>query len=729
MDPEEQQRIDEEARRAEADAETRALEAFARETGAPASHRVELPADPELDHITAGADEPDAFPHDYDSVGARSESVDYGATGQAQMDAYIASLDSPAADRAAHPNDYSLAGFDDAAPGDPPDAETHGTAADTDAIYAGSMRESGARALAQPQGQGQQHGVPESLALEQMTSDAPERGRDHAATRAPVGPSSPSEEMALAQMHQAPTAPRAPTAFERWNAAPSPIAERAAALANPIAAAPPPQPAAASNPAAPAVSAARLDDGLPSESEIAGARDNPVMGFLHSLQNGLRGALGRPARDYGARADELAQERRTGLTQRMAGKATDRRADAAASTTAARQSRQDELAQQGLALRERSVSAQEAMTPARIAQTEAQTAHTQAQTQHTVTVDEIAAGSRADRESPTSALSRGAQNGVEARLALLPESRQRAIREALGGRNISTMSAAELEPVLRSITQGVGIRGTGGGSGGGETVESLAQQYVDHGIARTTEEATATIRALGVQSARARLASRIDEQTVAPARTGDSSGHGRAILPGVYADPELNIGDVEARAIRTDLTHGAQQLSALSRLDEIGQEYGRTGVLSPTAESEAVAARSTMMAMVAQLEGSGIIGPGDLPRIQAAIPNPTDSAQAVLGTMPARIRGFRTAIEDSARRQLLVRGVAEDSIDSAIALLNGRPRARPRPTSTTGAPSSAPAAAPADDTVMMVGPRGGDPRPVRAADVERALAGGYRRAS
>jgi len=355
---------------------------------------------------------------------------------------------------------------------------------------------------------------PEQLALAQFTG----------ASAAPSAPA--ADELALGRIQQAPAPPRPRSAFEQWSRAPMPqppqpappvgseftyergSLERAGDLAAPTRK----TPAAEPPPGAP-----RLDDGLPTEAEIADARDNPLEAIIHLLQNGLRGAIGRPRRDYEARADQLAEQRRTGLERRMGAKQTARREDAAA----ARQSSLDERAQAQLAQGERRLDLQE-----RQADTQAELARSlveqrSAQTSHLTTADEIARASRADREDPTSPISMGAQQAVRTSLrALRPQ--LRAELEQSFTQPIESMSAAQLEATVRRL-QTIGIRAGGGGTGtatptgegGGGT---LAEQYVLHGISPSVEAAQATIDSLGgAGDVRARqvLASRLNEETTA----------------------------------------------------------------------------------------------------------------------------------------------------------------------------------------------------------------------
>jgi hypothetical protein len=261
-----------------------------------------------------------------------------------------------------------------------------------------------------------------------------------------------------------------------------------------------------------------LDAGLPSEADIAGAREGAGDSFLRHLQNGLRGAIGMSPREAPTTADDLARERRAGIRAGMERKGVLRGQEATASAAAARQASQDELAQSRLGLEERRTAAAEAQIPSRIAATEASTARTQAQTESAQLATQFSRATREERQSAESQLSRGYQQAIDATLRGMGATGAR-FREGLTSQ-LDQQSAEQLEPLMRRL-QSAGMR-TGAAGGAASPVTeggSLAEQYVAHGISEDIAQAQAEIAALGgADSARAqqRLATRMDEATPPP---------------------------------------------------------------------------------------------------------------------------------------------------------------------------------------------------------------------
>lgn len=641
MDPreeEEQRRIDEEARRAAEEAESQALdglagrtsEALAPVTGEPAASRrvLELPADPELDRVTAQPDAPDAFPHDYDSTGTQSQAVDYGAAGQRQMDDFIAGQH-PSTDPADYEGDYA------------------------DAVAAHAP-EPLARDDAEPLGDVSRTGPHEGQMW--APSGTPESVEQRFARLGVGGDFSGSEIAPAAHGWALDSDPVLPGSLrDEPEAVDNPVEEAAEGDALSSLAGKPPRDEARDAAAGPLP---RLDDGLPTEAEIADARDNPVEGFFHSLQNGLLGAIGRPRRDFNARADALEQQRQTGLERRQGAKNSQRQAEA----TAARQSQLDARAQQQLEQGDRrlDIAQQQAQTQADA--TRALVEQRTAQTEHLTTADEIARASRAEREDPTSPISMGAQQAVRTSLAALPEGLRTRL-EASFADDLDTMSAAQLESTVRRL-QTIGVRGTGGGSGGGGTTSALAQQLVDRGVAQSLEEAQQIISALGTRGAR----TSVQAALTPTARRAAAGGEGVEILPGVRATLADNI---EARSIRTGFASARTQYASLGEVESIAARFGRSGPISPEAAGELGGPLSRLRAMVATLQNTGVINPSEAPTIEAMLPDPRSVSQMTFDTLQGRLRSFRTELDSQVTSQLATRGVDEAGIQTALRQLHG----------------------------------------------------------
>lgn len=264
-----------------------------------------------------------------------------------------------------------------------------------------------------------------------------------------------------------------------------------------------------------------IDQGLPSEADIAGARNGDIgRRILHALGSGLMVAGGRSATPFESAAEPLEAERRAGIREALQRKGVMRGQEQTAEATSARQMVQDQLA-------ERRVAAAEALVPQRQAQIEAQTEHTQAQTgQIEQTVEErrgevqYRAATREQREDPASAASDGMRRAVDTRLSMMG-SREQEARSSVG--DLSQLNANQLHDILPTLMQGVGVRTSSAGGGGPAAApapgHSLAEQYVEHGLSEDVEQAQAEIDALGgPESPRAtqRLASRMDEETPPP---------------------------------------------------------------------------------------------------------------------------------------------------------------------------------------------------------------------
>lgn len=265
-----------------------------------------------------------------------------------------------------------------------------------------------------------------------------------------------------------------------------------------------------------------LDFGLPTEEDLAHARGRSAM---HRVGDAFRNAAslmigGGGVAPRASEADAMALERRRGLQAALQRKGVMRGQEAQQEATSARQAVQDRLA-------ERRVAAAEAMVPSRVAATEATTERTRAQTEHTrLTSDEIRgealfrSSTREQREDPASTASDGMRRAVRARLAEMGLAGEAAAAE-IG--DVDALNANQLHDILPTLMQGVGIRTSRAGGGGGAAPvapgHSLAEQYVEHGLAESVEQAQAEIDALGgAESARAtqRLASRMDEETPPP---------------------------------------------------------------------------------------------------------------------------------------------------------------------------------------------------------------------
>jgi len=256
---------------------------------------------------------------------------------------------------------------------------------------------------------------------------------------------------------------------------------------------------------------ARLDAGLPTEEQIGAAHtSDDWRHVLHALGAGLAAAGGVHVAPFESRAEPLEAERRAGLRAALGAKAASRAQEAMREATTTRQRIQDALAERRVAAAERTA---DAMTPARVAALEATTERTRAQTDAERLSTQFSAATREERQSPESGLSRGYQAAVRQRAALIGTEPPA---------DLDQQSAEQLEPQMRAMMQGVGVRrgaggGGGGGAGGDAAADRMAQLFVDHGISPDVDTARAEIEALDQRRGGAAgvLAGRLSEETIA----------------------------------------------------------------------------------------------------------------------------------------------------------------------------------------------------------------------
>lgn len=495
----------------------------------------------------------------------------------------------------------------------------------------------------------------------------------------------------------------------------------------------------------------RLDAGLPSDAQISSARNSDaVRRIFYALGAGLSAWGHGTSAPFHSEADDLEQRREQGLERRMQGKAAGERERRATE----HQAEQDDIRRQELAFRQRQFD--EAYRDRAVAQAEASRAHAGGAEARTAATTEEAAREQADfseERSPESDFSRIARDRVAG--ALEDPRRAASLGHAYDdvlarlADDPPTLSARELEPLARAIGVDMPVRGrsgggtgsgTGGGSGRRAALEEQFAQHARMASASAGESPEEQQRAYDTALTDARAMASDDlamahRSTASAAISSDRTsgrsedtydrthgGAGEVIMPGVRTAPGVMVSPVERNHIRQQITTAAQSSHALQRLGRIAHRYEDMGlmdrawaVMSPTqraqTDADARAATSAMMAMVANLEGSGIIGPSDMPRIQAAIPDPNSPAQELLGTLGERIAAFNDAVEYGVRAQLSSRGVSEEGIAEALRVIRGgathHEGASPRATRPSPAAPSGPATAGSilDDIIRARGAR------------------------
>lgn len=435
----------------------------------------------------------------------------------------------------------------------------------------------------------------------------------------------------------------------------------------------------------PTTPAPMLDEGLPSEGDIAGARERDAfLGPLRHLQAGLRGALGRPHRAIDSESRDLETQRSTGLRDRLLAKGTQRREEQAAE----RQASTDARADRSLALGERRADQAASDSAERLSiQREGMEGLERSRDSAT----EAREGAEARRVADAAALTdEGSQASQSERLAF-----------GIARRRLSQADGAEADRLLQSegidpehataqqlrratdIIRTIGVRGRAGGTGtGGARLEAARAALRGRLDARGQDSSVVdSMDASHVQSALLR------ESGVRP-ETG--IGDGEEILPGVHASIPLARG--EGRALRDGFSGLSQNYAALGEMRRIASEHVGGGAWNPQARADAAGARSSLMGMVSALEHSGVVNEGAIPRIEEAIPDPSTASQAVLDTLDARVRSYERSIDQAVTTSLRARGVSPEGIREALRLAHGgdsRARAAPsRPTVETAPPSA-----------------------------------------
>lgn len=221
--------------------------------------------------------------------------------------------------------------------------------------------------------------------------------------------------------------------------------------------------------------------------------------------------------------------------------------------------------------------------------------------------------------------------------------------------------------------------GHGGGAARGGDLASAVADAASHGVRISESDA----RRLGPRGIRAVLQQAIGregasslieqraENRVAIHQSNEIQDMERAneILPGVHAT--IQMAGSEPAKLRAGYDSGRNAIGAFERLRGIAREFGPTAIISPEAAARVRAELIPLRHMVADLQGTGIINPSEVPVINAALADPTSLHTITFGTLNGAIDEWRRLSERGVRSTLANRGVVEAEQETAIQELFG----------------------------------------------------------
>lgn len=259
----------------------------------------------------------------------------------------------------------------------------------------------------------------------------------------------------------------------------------------------------------------------------------------------------------------------------------------------------------------------------------------------------------------------------------------------------------------------LGRRGGGGGGGGGAGLEALLDEAVRVGIAPDREAAERLRTAVGSEGLRREVLSAVE----AP----DVEGDGPELVDGIRAG--VNMLGSEVSAWRSGWRSVRSRMDALREIEAIGGRYGASAAISPEAAAELEPYMMTLRGMAADVQGTGVINPTEMPAINAALPDATSITGMTFGRFQGALRSWRSLVETGVRHGLEDYGVADADTERAMrALRSGRRVERARTSSRSGGDAGA---STVTDSVRVRGPDGTVRRVPADRIPENGLPDGY----
>lgn len=430
-----------------------------------------------------------------------------------------------------------------------------------------------------------------------------------------------------------------------------------------------------------------LDAGLPSEGAITEASIfDALRRPLHALGSGFTAASGRSPTPFRSSAEPLAAERRSGIRDRLetkgATEVADRRAERDAASARELASIRDEPSELELSREARMAADSE-----RRASMDARRLDLE---ERGLSGREGRAADEAAREAamrdPASPASSAARQRLAATLSALRSSpRTRPIADALS-EGLEGMSAYDVERIesgsmLRPLMGRGG--GVAGGGGGGAMTDALRAQLEARGLD------PALVDALGVRGARAVLA----RETEAPSEPGAEELDPRVIVGDLRVGVDMN--PTAMNALRSDWREARGTFDALRTLENAVSDTNFVERMAdPGFAARINPALARLRGIAARIQGSGIINPGELPVINATIPDPREDRVA-FGAFVDSLREWRRMAQAQIETAFADFNVDEDGIRRAMAALGSGGRiARGAPSGGGSATSAGPSSAP-----------------------------------
>lgn len=404
---------------------------------------------------------------------------------------------------------------------------------------------------------------------------------------------------------------------------------------------------------------ARLDAGLPSEGDIEGAQAGDVVRrILHALGSAFRAGGGGTPTPFRSNAEELAEERRAGIRDRLDTKAdfADTRARTESAERIAEGENATDLRLDESTTRRAGMRAETAADATDVRRMEAETRRS---------VADREAAREAALTDPGSEVSRQRRIMAEAALAGAPARLREAVTEGL---DMNNLSASDLDALLTHVERlgrpDLSRRAGGGGGGGGAAAAPGSPRY--------EAQVEEIMRLMGVDRPDAE---RIHRANVAGTNVDDfrtltgalaRSAPDMEVIEGVMTT--VRASPAERRAIRDDLLTAMTASDATNRIRELVDEAGGVAgaAANPEIYNDIHMLLNPILAYQADEAGMGILQPSEVERLASAIPDPRGGATGWMSFNRVLNETMRI-INARVSRGLSIRGASPEDIERVSA--------------------------------------------------------------